>query len=112
MRVLTFFGFGRIAVLSLALLWLAPACRTTQSPEQQVDDAAITTKVKSKLASDVRLATVTNVDVNTTNGVVTLAGQVRDPGEKHAVESAAKTVPGVRDVNNNLQVAPPENPYK
>jgi osmotically-inducible protein OsmY len=51
------------------------ACTTTQSPGEQVDDASIHTAVKSKLTVD-RFSNITNVDINVTNGVVTLAGEV------------------------------------
>lgn len=36
----------------------------------------ITANVKTKLASDVGLSTVPDISVNSTNGVVTLSGQV------------------------------------
>ncbi len=94
-----------ILVLLVALhLSLAPACRTTQSPEKQVTDIKITAQVKSKLASDVQISTITNVDVNTTNGVVTLTGQVSNEDVKKKVEEVALSVPNVRRVNNQLQV--------
>lgn len=82
-------------------------CSTTQSPQRQVDDSKITTQVKSKLASNVRVTSLANVDVNTTNGVVTLAGQVESEDVKRQAEQAARGVPGVVGVNNNLQVTPP-----
>lgn len=102
--------FGRIqsglaalaAVVLLAIGMLA--CNTEQPPRTQVNDAQITTQVKSKLASDVGASTVTNIDVNTTNGVVTLAGQVESADIKHHVETVASSVPGVVRVNNELQV--------
>jgi osmotically-inducible protein OsmY len=91
---------------ALLLAALTPACRTTQAPERQVQDVTITSKVKTKLASDVRMGTLTNVDVNTTNGVVTLAGEVHNEDEKRAVEEVTRKVPGVVQVSNNLQIAP------
>ena len=91
-------------LLFTIILSLAPACRTTQSPEKQVTDIKITAQVKSKLASDVQVSTITNVDVNTTNGVVTLTGQVSNEDVKKKVEEVALTVPNVRRVNNQLQV--------
>ena|SRR6185436_815232 len=99
------------AMCVLVLAMLAPACRTTQAPERQVQDVTITSKVKSKLASDVRMGTLTNVDVNTTNGVVTLAGEVHNEDEKRAVEEVTRKVPGVVQVSNNLQIAPGMKPY-
>ncbi len=86
------------------LLTLAAACRTTQSPEKQVTDIKITAQVKSKLASDVQVSTIANVDVNTTNGVVTLTGQVSNEDVKKKAEEVALSVPNVRRVNNQLQV--------
>ena len=100
---------GVMCILLLAIL--TPACRTTQAPERQVQDATITGKIKTKLASDVRMATLANVDVNTTNGVVTLAGEVHSEDEKRAVEEVTRGVPGVVRVSNNLQVAPGLAPY-
>jgi hyperosmotically inducible protein len=91
------------ALASIATL--AQGCNTTESPNRQVSDVQITTQVKAKLASDVRPSSLTNVNVNTTNGVVTLAGQVESPEVKRKAETVTAAVPGVVRVNNNLQVA-------
>ena len=85
---------------------LAAGCNTTQSPNRQVSDIQITTQVKAKLAADVSASSLTNIDVNTTNGVVTLAGQVETANVKANAETVAHSVPGVVRVNNNLQVDP------
>jgi hyperosmotically inducible periplasmic protein len=95
-------------VKPLLLLCLAAGlfgCRTNSSPEQQVHDLEITADVKSKLASDVGLSTVPNISVNSTNGVVTLSGQVDSDAQKAKAESLAKGVPHVARVVDNLQVA-------
>jgi len=94
---------------ALAILFVLAgiaACKTTSSPHQQVDDAAIKTSVKAKLAADVRLSTLTNIEVNSTNGVVTLAGQVRSDDERRMAGEVARAVDGVVRVNNELQVNP------
>jgi hyperosmotically inducible periplasmic protein len=94
-------------VLLVVLLAAATfACRTNESPEGQVNDLGITAQVKSKLASDVGLSTVSNISVNSTNGVVTLAGQVDSSDLKARAETVAASVPKVVRVVNNLQVAP------
>ena len=93
-------------VLLVALLALLSGCRTNESPEGQVNDLQITTQVKSKLASDLSVSTVTNISVNSTNGVVTLSGQVDSAGLKAQAEALAKSVPKVVRVVNSLQVAP------
>ena len=61
--------------------FVAGCVKTTTSAGRQVDDAAIKTSVKAKLAADVKLSTLTNIEVNSTNGVVTLAGQVDNPDQ-------------------------------
>jgi len=86
------------------LVAFVAGCKTTSSPGRQVDDAAIKTAVKAKLAADVRLSTLTNIEVNSTNGIVTLAGQVRDESDRAQAAAVARSVDGVVRVNNELQV--------
>lgn len=80
-------------------------CRTNETPEAQVTDFQISANVKTKLASDLGLSTVTNISVNATNGVVTLAGMVTTADQKSRAEGIAKAVPHVVRVVNNLQVS-------
>jgi osmotically-inducible protein OsmY len=87
----------------LALITLI-ACRTNESPEAQVDDLQITAQIKTKLASDIGVASVTNISVNSTNGVVTLAGQVDSAEVKSKAVAIARAVPKVARVVDNLQV--------
>jgi osmotically-inducible protein OsmY len=92
--------------LPLLLLLLLPGCRTNESPEQQVNDLEITASVKSKLASDVGLSTVPNIAVNSTNGIVTLSGQVNTTEQRAQAESIAKATPHVVRVVDNIQITP------
>ena len=89
---------------ALVLFLGIAGCRTTTSAGRQIDDAGIKAAVKAKLAADVRLSTLTNVDVNSTNGVVTLSGQVHTVDEKRFAGEVARGVDGVVRVNNELQV--------
>jgi osmotically-inducible protein OsmY len=89
-------------LLALGLL----GCRTNESPEKQVTDAEITANVKSELAKQIGPATMTNISVNTTDGVVTLAGAVHSSDEKAKAVSIAQAVPKVTNVNDNLQTSP------
>jgi osmotically-inducible protein OsmY len=95
----------RYLLLSAVLCAFLVGCRTNESPEGQVDDLQIVAQVKSKLASEIGATTVTNVSVDSTNGVVTLAGQVDSAEVKTHAEAVAKGVPKVVRVINNLQVA-------
>ena len=88
----------------ILLLAIATACRTNETPEQQVKDAEITANVKSKLAGELGASTVTNISVNVTNGVVTLAGTAHDSAEKSKAVATAQAAPGVANVNDNLQI--------
>ena len=92
------------ALAAVMLLVGLAACKTTSSPRRQVDDGAIKASVKAKLAADVRLSTLTNIEVNSTDGVVTLAGKVRSDEERRMAGDVARAVDGVVKVNNNLQV--------
>jgi hyperosmotically inducible periplasmic protein len=89
---------------SLIVLAISLGCNTTQSPRQQVEDARITTEIKSKLAKEVSPSSLIDVKVDTTNGVVTLAGQVESTALKENIAEKAAAVRGVVDVNNNLQI--------
>ncbi|MEO8053731.1 MAG: BON domain-containing protein [Acidobacteriota bacterium] len=96
--------FATALALSTAAAIGGAGCKTTSSPGTQTDDAGIKVAVKAKLASDVRFSTLTNVAVNSTNGVVTLAGQVGSEADREAAGQLARSVKGVVRVNNELQV--------
>ncbi len=94
------------AILFVLLCTFLLGCRTNESPEGQVDDLQITAQVKTKLASDVGVSSVTNISVNSTNGVVTLSGQVNSDDVRNKAEAAAKSVSKVVRVVDSLQVTP------
>lgn len=75
----------------------------------QVSDAGITSKVKSKLAADPEV-TAMNVDVDTTDGVVTLSGLVRTESQREEAEELARNTEGVKRVRNLLEVVGPAEP--
>jgi osmotically-inducible protein OsmY len=70
-----------------------------------VDDTIITTTVKAELAKDVRLGTLIDIEVSSTQGVITLAGKVHNSEEKATVEQKVRDVKGVVKINNELQIA-------
>jgi hyperosmotically inducible protein len=67
-------------------------------------NATLTTKVKTALASDVGMKTMTNIDVDSNNGVVTLKGRVDTADAKKKAGDIAKKVDGVKSVKNELKV--------
>jgi hyperosmotically inducible protein len=66
--------------------------------------AALTTKVKTALAKDEGMKTMTNIDVDSNNGVVTLKGKVDSAAAKKKAGEIAKKVDGVKSVKNQLTV--------
>lgn len=99
----------RLPIVALLLIPIvsaaAAACRPAQTVERQTNDAAIEARIKAKLASDVGAATITAVEVNVTNGVVTLAGPVKTQDERKKIEAVARGIEGVTSVTNNIQVS-------
>ena len=67
-------------------------------------NATLTTKVKTALASDAGAKTLTNIDVDSNNGVVTLKGKVDSADMKKKAGEIAKKVDGVKSVKNELKV--------
>ena len=79
----------------------------TQRIGEKVDDASITAQVKTSLMlhrSTHALAT----KVVTRDGVVTIRGEARNAAEKDLVGKLAQDVSGVRQVDNQMRIAPPE----
>jgi osmotically-inducible protein OsmY len=107
-QMISTYGKGRSTMLAvLTLVLVVAGCTTTQSPGRQVDDNAIHAAVTAKLTG-AKFSNLLNVDVNVTNGVVTLAGEVPNAQVKAEAEQEARNVSGVTRVINNLQVkAPP-----
>lgn len=68
-----------------------------------VSDATVTAKVKAKLLAD----GVTGTTVDTTDGVVTLAGSVSGDEQKAKAERDARETDGVKNVKNELIVKKP-----
>ncbi|HET7595415.1 MAG TPA: BON domain-containing protein [Burkholderiales bacterium] len=68
-----------------------------------VDDAAITSKVKTAFATD-KTVSAMKVNVDTNQGNVRLSGFVDSQNEKQRAEEIARSVSGVRSVTNALVV--------
>jgi osmotically-inducible protein OsmY len=77
---------------------------TTSEIKQDSKDSWLTTKVKSALAADVGLKTLTGINVDTTGSVVTLKGSVDTAANKSRAEQVARGVEGVSSVKNELAV--------
>lgn len=95
-----------LVIASLILAGSLGACAQTQTSESTgayVDDASITTKVKTALLGDVGLK-VFDIHVDTQHDVVVLTGVVDSKRTVNHAGDVASQVTGVRSVQNNLVV--------
>src|SRR5690349_6931260 len=92
-------------VFAILLLGCA-STETTRATGQVLDDAAITAKVKTEIAQTAGAPDALQVNVDTYRGVVSLAGFVDNTEQAQTLVQAARSVPGVADVKNNLEIKP------
>lgn len=74
-----------------------------QSVGRVIDDGVITTEVKAKLIADSRTDAY-KINVDTKQGVVQLTGFVDSTDQKQAAGEVARTVNGVKEVRNDLEI--------
>ena len=91
-----------VVAAALTLSLFGCTTMTGESAKANVNDAAITTAVKTKLAAD-RMTSLTRVDVDTVRGTVYLTGVVPDAAAKTRAQELAHRVDGVANVVNNLK---------
>jgi len=70
-----------------------------------IDDATITTQVKSRMLSNPDVSG-TSISVETLNGTVMLSGFAKNATEKSTAEKIARDVNGVKSVRNEIAVRP------
>lgn len=68
-----------------------------------LDDAALTTKIKSKMALDDTVQ-ARRIDVTTDHGIVTLRGTVESQAERQRAVQLARETVGVKSVTDHLQI--------
>ena len=97
----------RLTVLVLVMTLVAPllfaACG--KSVGDTIDDATITTRVKTALLNDPDVG-VLRIDVDTFKGVVTLSGRVKSQAEREQAIQLARMISGVVEVKDAMQVIP------
>jgi len=95
--------------LALATALGVGACASSKTESQRnagefTDDAALTAKVKSAIASDVGARTAAAVNIETYRGVVQLTGFVDSQDQASRAVTAAQKVSGVKSVKNDLRL--------
>ena len=79
------------------------AKEAAQQVGQTATDASITAAVKMKMADDPTVS-ASEINVDTTDGKVTLNGTVQNSAEEGKAVDLAKSVDGVKSVKSNLVV--------
>ena len=82
---------------------LATGCGKTVG--EAIDDTTITTRVKTAMLNDPAVGGL-RIDVDTFKGTVTLSGRVKSEAERQQAIALARTVDGVTQVKDALQVIP------
>ena len=81
----------------------AAAKGVAEQTEQAMSNAALTAKIKSKMALD-DFVKARAIDVDTTGSVVTLSGKVQSESERERAMRLARETVGVTQVVDRLQV--------
>ncbi|MCY7316661.1 MAG: BON domain-containing protein [Rubrivivax sp.] len=92
-------AFGAVATTGCAVT------SGQSSVGQYVDDATITTRVKTRYAEDPGVSAM-RIGVETLKGMVQLSGFATTQTEKDRAGSMARAVPDVKGVQNNIVVRP------
>jgi len=70
---------------------------------EKIEDASITSAIKMKFAND-EVVSASNINVDTTDGYVTLNGTVAGQAELDRAMQLARSVDGVKGVHSNLTI--------
>ena len=96
------------AVMAAIALLTASGCAVTRGQETvgaYIDDATITTKIKSRFVEDLKVD-ASAISVETLKGTVMLSGFAKNAEERSAAERIARNVNGVVAVKNEIAVRP------
>jgi osmotically-inducible protein OsmY len=97
-------GLGMAALAALGACASSSEDTSRRSAGEFTDDAALTAKVKTAIATDAGAKTAAAVNVETYRGVVQLTGFVDSDDQVTRAVSAAKKVQGVRSVKNDIRL--------
>jgi|SRR5687767_597767 osmotically-inducible protein OsmY len=90
-------------LVAAALLFTGCSRDDGKTAGQTIDDSAISAKVKAAFAQDPGVRAV-DVKVDTHLGAVQLSGWADSAEEKARAEQLAKAVPGVKTVDNKIEL--------
>ena len=106
-RSMTMHGFITACAVAAIVAFTLAGCQsmTGETAGENIDDTTITTAVKAKLAGK-KASTLTKVGVETNLRTVHLTGVVTSEDLRQRAAELARSVKGVREVKNNIQVRP------
>ncbi len=96
------------APIAVSLAIIATGCagsRYDRSTGESIDDRSVTSRVKAALSAD-SLYKYPDVKVTTFKGTVQLSGFVDTKDQKSKAADLAKSVVGVKEIENNITVKP------
>jgi len=96
---------NRFFAAILALVLVAPLAGCGKTVGDTIDDATITTRVKTAFVND-PLVGAMRIDVDTFKGHVTLSGRVKSKDEEAKAIALARKIKGVTDVKSTLVIEP------
>ena len=100
----------KFSILFVALAIALPfAAGCGKTVGETIDDATITTRVKTAFINDPVVGAL-RIDVDTFKGTVTLSGRVKSKDEETKAIALARTIRGVKDVKSTLQIEPGARP--
>jgi hyperosmotically inducible protein len=94
---------GKWLAISALVAVLAGCAHAGEKTGAYVDDAWITSKIKSEMVAD-KTVKARDITVNTSKGVVTLSGTVGSWEESNKAAEIAHGVKGVTEVENHLRI--------
>lgn len=105
MKYLRAIAFAALAGTTIVTATGCAVARDQQTVGAYVDDAAITTAVKAKMAEDKGVSAAA-ISVETLNGTVQLSGFAKSQAEKDQAERIARNTNHVKEVRNSIVVRP------
>ena len=99
------YSYSTIFLLVITLLAPIALAGCGKSVGETIDDATITTRVKTSLLNDPDVGGL-RIDVDTFKGVVTLSGRVKSKDEEAKAVALARKIGGVSEVKSTLLIQP------
>jgi len=94
---------GNWLIMGALIAVLGGCANAGEKTGAYVDDAWITSKIKSEMVAD-KTVKARDITVNTSKGVVTLSGTVESWEESNKAAEIAHSVKGVSVVENNIRI--------